>query len=663
MAVNDKLETIQDSLLDLRQTIKSFDSKLGAGAISTLAGDIRTIKNKQYILAVYEDANTGEQKTARIEATSATCPSFYNTGLVNGKLIAVILPSKISALVSNAFRAQNKLEYINIDKVKSFPRDSEFYGCSSLKAITLGSTSGTSCASVGIFKSCTGLKEVTFLNKGYGISFGNNSFEYCDGLEKVRIADLYSYLLCSWGSDTTACPMTYAKHLYDLNDNEITDIVIPNNITTIKASTFCNCLSLQSVVIPNTVTSIGNRAFTGCNNIDTLVIPSSVSSISIVAFGATNFKKLIIDSATLNMGTTNYTSRAENLIINGNVNFSTGTTLIHESWVKNAWINGNVTSSHSTAAVIYNQGTIKNTEFVEINGTIGSILFRADEGLNSNFILHLGYNGIALPSNKVFYGKNMTAAIANRFQKIYVGDGSSEANDQAVLDEYLADSGWAVAVDKLDLWYNYTGKYKQSPIIEVEYLESSGTQYINLPVTCSSSSEFEVSGEGLAIYSDSYTQGNYGVLGANPNVQFSSAYYSRNTSTNIITYDSCVGNQTTNGGWSLSEQTKTPFILSTTTRTLNGVPSQVLRPLTANITSFRIFGDYRHANNASIRFYNFAISVDGVKVMDLIPVKVRGVGYMYDKLTGTLYGNNGTGDFIIGPSIGLVEEEEETSEP
>lgn len=39
---------------------------------------------------------------------------------------------------------------------------------------------------------------------------------------------------------------------------------------------------------------------------------------------------------------------------------------------------------------------------------------------------------------------------------------------------------------------------------------------------------------------------------------------------------------------------------------------------------------------------------DGVKVMDLIPVRKNGVGYMYDKVSGELFGNAGTGSFTYG---------------
>ena len=38
-----------------------------------------------------------------------------------------------------------------------------------------------------------------------------------------------------------------------------------------------------------------------------------------------------------------------------------------------------------------------------------------------------------------------------------------------------------------------------------------------------------------------------------------------------------------------------------------------------------------------------------VLVRDFIPVRVGTVGYMYDRVSGELFGNAGTGDFVIGP--------------
>lgn len=40
-----------------------------------------------------------------------------------------------------------------------------------------------------------------------------------------------------------------------------------------------------------------------------------------------------------------------------------------------------------------------------------------------------------------------------------------------------------------------------------------------------------------------------------------------------------------------------------------------------------------------------------ILVRDFIPVRVGQVGYMYDRVSEQLFGNGGTGDFILGPDI------------
>lgn len=43
------------------------------------------------------------------------------------------------------------------------------------------------------------------------------------------------------------------------------------------------------------------------------------------------------------------------------------------------------------------------------------------------------------------------------------------------------------------------------------------------------------------------------------------------------------------------------------------------------------------------------IRFNNILIADYIPVRVGNVGYMYDKVSGQLFGNQGTGQFIIGP--------------
>lgn len=56
---------------------------------------------------------------------------------------------------------------------------------------------------------------------------------------------------------------------------------------------------------------------------------------------------------------------------------------------------------------------------------------------------------------------------------------------------------------------------------------------------------------------------------------------------------------------------------------------------------------------AKIRYLR--IYVNSVFVRDYIPVRKGSVGYLYDRVSGKLFGNAGTGDFVLGPDVVPVE--------
>ena len=55
------------------------------------------------------------------------------------------------------------------------------------------------------------------------------------------------------------------------------------------------------------------------------------------------------------------------------------------------------------------------------------------------------------------------------------------------------------------------------------------------------------------------------------------------------------------------------------------------------------------------KLYNVKITQGNNLIMDLIPVRKDTTGYMYDKVSGRLFGNSGTGDFILGEDIIPIE--------
>ena len=65
----------------------------------------------------------------------------------------------------------------------------------------------------------------------------------------------------------------------------LTSITIPDGVTYIGDDAFYNCSGLTSVTIPDSVTSIGSSAFEGCSGLTSVTIPDSVTSIGNYAFG------------------------------------------------------------------------------------------------------------------------------------------------------------------------------------------------------------------------------------------------------------------------------------------------------------------------------------------------------------------------------------------
>ena len=111
------------------------------------------------------------------------------------------------------------------------------------------------------------------------VSIGYYAFTgiYCDA---IYISDLSAW--CNI-SDNYSGLQSYSHSLF-LNEVEITNLIIPNDVSSIRRNAFEHCTSLTSVTIPNSVTTIGPSAFYDCSSLTSITIPNSVTSIGDNAF-------------------------------------------------------------------------------------------------------------------------------------------------------------------------------------------------------------------------------------------------------------------------------------------------------------------------------------------------------------------------------------------
>lgn len=316
----------------------------------------------------------------------------------------------------------------------------------------------------------------------------------------------------------------YGAHFY-IDGEEVTNLVIPDGVTTIKAKAFFGMRYITSLSIPNTVTSINARALSNCYSLSSIIGGDSITSIEAHAFyydtGLTQVPSFVKNLTSIGESAFAYCSNMEGDFLAPNATSFGATALLNTSKVKDVDIrnitsvyvryiagcsNGqytlkignfgrsasdykvanfknilvyetktetstiagigfqvnsnlktmrfrkNINTAYSYLAIVNGSGR-QGLRFLEIMGTYGgNVLVDSVWGASSDCI-HLGYTAVA--------GTPSPVKVSNSYvEKVYVGDGSSRSNDEAVLALYQADSNWTNYTSKLATWYDYNGEYK-----------------------------------------------------------------------------------------------------------------------------------------------------------------------------------------------------------
>lgn len=204
----------------------------------------------------------------------------------------------------------------------------------------------------------------------------------------------------------------------------------------------------------------------------------------------------------------------------------------------------------------------------------------------------------------------------------------------ATLDDYAA------LVDSIQTGGGGTLPYDA----EVDYLETTGTQYIDTGVI--------LNGDSFANLTLSVSSAqNNGIFGARSALKvndfswliLSNNKHRRNYGTQENTSGGTISlGQINNyraeanvykGNWNVAYTfTKQTF----------------QTPVSAYLCAINNNGSALNPSNMRI----FRCVINGVnKSVDLIPVRVGTTGYMYDKISGELFGNSGTGSFTLGSDV------------
>ena len=214
--------------------------------------------------------------------TDIFSPTSYRNGVFyDSGITSIELPATLETIGDDAFYKCSGLTSITLPPSLTSIGSSAFGSCTGLTG-ALDLSNCTSLTSIGddAFYNCSGLTSITLPSSL--TSIGSQVFINSNELETLEYkGTLEQWLSIEFGSFW----MDDISHTFIVNGEELTNLVVPEGVTSIGASAFYGCSGLTGkLIIPEGVTSIGSNAFQSCSGLTSITLPSSLTSIGSSAF-------------------------------------------------------------------------------------------------------------------------------------------------------------------------------------------------------------------------------------------------------------------------------------------------------------------------------------------------------------------------------------------
>ena len=288
----------------------------------------------------------------------------------------ITIQNGIKKIISSAFNECNGITSVNFPNTLQYINSKAFYSCSGLTEITIPES--LMDLSQQCFGNCPSLKTLYWNANGENMSTVYNSPWYPNTvIENVIL-----------GNTVVNIPGGV------FGGFPITEIIIPNSVTSIGGGAFLNCSGLTEVTLPESLTAINSTVFSGCTSLTEIVIPDSVTSIGSCAFqNCSGLTEITLPESLTTIGSTSTSSSTFN-------NCSNLTTIY--------WNSINITS-YTSYSYVFNNAPISNVIFGNSVTNIPNNAFSSCTSLTE----------INLPESLITIGNNAFANCTS-LQKIII---------------------------------------------------------------------------------------------------------------------------------------------------------------------------------------------------------------------------------------------------
>ncbi len=218
---------------------------------------------------------------------------FYYGALQSCDLFtSVEIPNNIAEISEDAFSGCNNLTSVVIPNSVTVIGDDAFNSCDSLTEIVI--PDGVTRIGSYAFCHCDSLVTVKI---GKGVkSIGSMAFAYCRSIENLYIADLAQW--CDIGFREQSSNPAFGNfdngnncsiNIY-INNELVTELVIPEEVTEISPKAFAYFGNITSVVIHDGVTDIGFEAFLCCMSLTDVYYTGTEEEWASINIGSGNTK-------------------------------------------------------------------------------------------------------------------------------------------------------------------------------------------------------------------------------------------------------------------------------------------------------------------------------------------------------------------------------------